>query len=127
MTTLASLFGTGLPLVQAPMAGVQDERLALAVARAGALGSLPCAMLDHTQLEAALRTFATLAQPINLNFFCHPMAEPDAGEALRWRATLAPYYDEYDILPPAPSTSGARRPLDADRRIEDISTGLLWA
>ena len=113
MTVLASLFGTGLPLIQAPMAGVQDTALALAVARAGALGSLPCAMLDHTQLEAALRTFATLAQPINLNFFCHPMAEPDAGEAQRWRDALAPYYDEYGIAPPAPSTSGARRPLDA--------------
>lgn len=113
MTTLASLFGSGLPLIQAPMAGVQDERLAIAAARAGALGSLPCAMLDRTQLETALRTFAAWAQPINLNFFCHPMAEPDPGEAQRWHDALVPYYDEYGIAPPAPSTTGARRPLDA--------------
>ena len=105
MTTLASLLGTALPLIQAPMAGAQDEALAIAVARAGGLGSLPCALLDPARLEAALQTFAAQPQPINLNFFCHPMAEPDAGEAQRWRDALAPYYDEYGIAPPAPSTS----------------------
>ncbi|KRA51031.1 2-nitropropane dioxygenase [Pseudoxanthomonas sp. Root65] len=113
MTTLASLLGTDLPLIQAPMAGVQDEALAIAVTAAGGLGSMPCAMLDSTQLEAALQTFATLPQPVNLNFFCHAMAEPDAGEARRWRDALTPYYAEYGIAPPAPSTAGARRPLDA--------------
>ena len=113
MTTLASLFGTDLPLIQAPMAGVQDEALALAVTAAGGLGSLPCAMLAPASLEAALRSFATLPQPVNLNFFCHAMAEPDADEARRWRDALAPYYAEYGITPPAPSTAGARRPLDA--------------
>ena len=113
MTTLASLLGTALPLIQAPMAGVQDETLALAVARAGGLGSLPCALLDPARLEAALQTFAAQPQPINLNFFCHTMAEPDPGAEQRWRQALAPYYDEYGIAPPAPSTAGARRPLDA--------------
>lgn len=113
MTTLASLFGIDLPLIQAPMAGVQDEALAIAVTAAGGLGSMPCAMLDSTHLEAALQTFATLPQPVNLNFFCHAMAEPDAGEARRWRDALTPYYAEYGIAPPAPSTAGARRPLDA--------------
>ena len=113
MTTLASLLGTGLPLIQAPMAGVQDEALALAVARAGGLGSLPCALLEPARLEAALQTFAAQPQPINLNFFCHTMAEPDPGAEQRWRQALAPYYDEYGIAPPAPSTAGARRPLDA--------------
>ena len=60
MTTLASFFGIDLPLIQAPMAGVQDEALAIAVTAAGGLGSMPCAMLDSTHLEAALQTFATL-------------------------------------------------------------------
>ena len=113
MTTLASLLGTALPLIQAPMAGVQDETLALAVARAGGLGSLPCALLDPARLEAALQTFAAQPQPINLNFFCHTLAEPDPDAEQRWRQALAPYYDEYGIAPPAPSTAGARRPLDA--------------
>ena len=113
MTTLASLLGTELPLIQAPMAGVQDEALAIAVAHAGGLGSMPCAMLDSARLEAALQAFAPLAQPVNLNFFCHAMAEPAAAEAQRWRTALAPYYDEFGIAPPTPSTAGARRPLDA--------------
>jgi nitronate monooxygenase len=113
MDSLASLLGTALPLIQAPMAGVQDETLALAVAEAGGLGSLPCALLTPARLEAALRRFATVPQPINLNFFCHAMAEPDAGEEQRWRAALAPYFDEYGIAPPPVSTAGARRPLEA--------------
>lgn len=113
MPSFASLFGTDLPLIQAPMAGVQDEALAIAVTAAGGLGSLPCAMLDPAQLEAALRTFAALSRPVNLNFFCHAMTEPDAAEARRWQDALAPYYTEYGIAPPAPSTAGARRPLDA--------------
>ena len=83
MTTLASLLGTGLPLIQAPMAGVQDEALALAVARAGGLGSLPCALLEPARLEAALQTFAAQPQPINLNFFCHTLTEPDADAEQR--------------------------------------------
>jgi nitronate monooxygenase len=36
-----TFLGTALPLIQAPMAGSQDARLALAVGAAGALGSLP--------------------------------------------------------------------------------------
>ncbi|MBD9468190.1 nitronate monooxygenase [Pseudoxanthomonas sp. PXM01] len=113
MESLASLLGTSLPLIQAPMAGVQDETLAIAVAHAGGVGSLPCAMLDPAQLESALRAFATLPRPINLNFFCHAMAEPDAADGRRWRDALMPYYAEYGVEPPAPSTAGARRPLDA--------------
>ena len=94
MPDLASLLGIALPLIQAPMAGAQDETLALAVAGAGGLGSLPCAMLDPARLETALQAFAALPQPINLNFFCHAMAGPDAAEERRWCEALAPYYAE---------------------------------
>lgn len=113
MTTITSLLGITLPLIQAPMAGVQDEALAIAVAGAGGLGSMPCAMLDHARLTSALQAFAALPLPINLNFFCHAMAEPEPQQVQRWQAALAPYYDEFGIAPPAPSTTGARRPLDA--------------
>lgn len=43
------------PLIQAPMAGVQDNRLALAVCRAGGLGSIPAALLNalRSRAEAA--------------------------------------------------------------------------
>jgi nitronate monooxygenase len=74
---------------------------------------MPCALLDAARLEACLRRFASLDRPINLNFFCHEMAEPVHAEQARWREALAPYYREFDIEPPAPGTDGARRPLDA--------------
>jgi CRP/FNR family transcriptional regulator len=46
--------GITLPILQAPMAGVQDHRLAVAVSEAGGLGALPAAMLTHQQLAAEL-------------------------------------------------------------------------
>ena len=44
-----------LPIIQAPMAGVQDSALAIAVANAGGLGSLPCAMLNPTGINQQLQ------------------------------------------------------------------------
>jgi len=46
--------GTKLPIIQAPMAGVQDSALAIAVSNWGGLGSLPCAMLSLEKLRAEL-------------------------------------------------------------------------
>ena len=45
MNDISRLLGTRLPIVQAPMAGVQAGALAAAVCEAGGLGSLPCALL----------------------------------------------------------------------------------
>ena len=46
MDSLKDFLGIELPLIQAPMAGAQGSALAIAVANAGGLGSLPCAMLS---------------------------------------------------------------------------------
>ena len=113
MNPLRSALGIELPVIQAPMAGVQDAALAIAVAEAGGLGSLPCALLDLVELEDALRRFATLPRPINLNFFCHSMADPDPAQQARWREALAPYYRELGIEVPEPTMAGVRRPIDA--------------
>ena len=43
-----------LPIIQAPMAGVQAGALAIAVSNAGGLGSLPCALLDRDAMRAEL-------------------------------------------------------------------------
>ncbi|EPA0456378.1 2-nitropropane dioxygenase, partial [Vibrio fluvialis] len=37
---ITELLGSELPIIQAPMAGVQDSALAIAVCEAGGLGSL---------------------------------------------------------------------------------------
>ncbi|NUS37439.1 MAG: 2-nitropropane dioxygenase, partial [Lysobacter sp.] len=54
MTSITDLFGLSLPVVQAPMAGVQGASLALAVAQAGGLGSLPAATLTPEALRRDL-------------------------------------------------------------------------
>ena len=83
--------------------------LAAAAAEAGALGSLPCAMLDADQVREQMgKIRAAHAQPINLNFFCHaPPVLNNAREA-RWRERLAPYYRELGIDPAAPVPSSNR-------------------
>ena len=53
--TIKRLLGTKLPIIQAPMAGVQDSALTIAVCQAGGLGSLPCGMLNTDNLVSEIR------------------------------------------------------------------------
>lgn len=63
-----ALLGTELPIIQAPMAGVQDSKLAIAVANAGGLGSIPCGMLSSAQIVDEIKRFrAATSAPLNLN------------------------------------------------------------
>ncbi|UJW80604.1 NAD(P)H-dependent flavin oxidoreductase [Hydrogenophaga sp. SL48] len=95
MNPLLALLGTELPLIQAPMAGVQGAALAVAVCNAGGLGSLPCAMLTPEALQVELTSLSHgTAHPWNLNFFCHTPPVPDAAREARWREALAPFYAE---------------------------------
>ena len=80
-----------LPIVQAPMAGVQDGALAVAVSTAGGLGSLPCAMLGLDGIRSELtRITSATSKPYNINFFCHKVPTPDAQRDQAWRTLLAP-------------------------------------
>jgi nitronate monooxygenase len=98
MNGLARLAGTRLPIVQAPMAGVQAGALAAAVSEAGALGSLPCAMLAPEAMRTELELIrARTSAPYQVNFFCHVPPTPDAAREARWREALAPYYAEFGI------------------------------
>jgi nitronate monooxygenase len=101
-----------IPLIQAPMAGAQGPDLAIAVCRAGGLGSLPAAMLTPDRLRdqiAAVRQ-ATDA-PFNVNFFTHVEPKPDPGIEARWRARLARYYAEAGLDPAAIPAAPARAPF----------------
>ena len=96
--TLQQLLRIELPIIQAPMAGVQGSRLAVAVSNAGGLGSLPCAMLSLDAMRNELAAIkAQTSKPFNVNFFCHAPPAPSAEREAAWRATLAPYYKEYGI------------------------------
>ena len=94
------MLGTALPIIQAPMAGVQGSALAAAVSNAGGLGSLPCALLDPDAMRAELSALASAtAAPFNVNFFCHAPPRVDAAREARWRAAVAPFYRELGLEP----------------------------
>lgn len=95
---IEEFLGIDLPVIQAPMAGVQDSALTVAVSSAGALGSLPGAMLDVDQLRSELTAIKSQTdKPFNLNFFCHELPVPDADRESRWLSALQPYFAEYQI------------------------------
>ncbi|HYA21368.1 MAG TPA: nitronate monooxygenase, partial [Burkholderiales bacterium] len=69
---LQQILGIELPIIQAPMAGVQGSALAVAVSNTGGLGSLPCALLSLEAMRDELAKIkAQTAKPYNVNFFCH--------------------------------------------------------
>jgi nitronate monooxygenase len=113
--TLQQLLGIELPIIQAPMAGVQDHALTVAVSNAGGLGSLPCAMLGVDAMRRELEAIkAQTGKPFNVNFFCHAPPVPDAGREAAWRAALAPYYREFGIDPDAIPAGPGRLPFSAE-------------
>jgi nitronate monooxygenase len=113
--SLASLFGVELPIVQAPMAGVQGHALAAAASNAGALGSLPCAMLSADAMRAELAALvAGTRRPFSVAFFAHAPPAPDAARERAWRDALAPYYAELGIDASAVPAGPGRVPFTAE-------------
>src|SRR5688572_18688130 len=95
---LQDLLGIDLPIVQAPMAGVQGSELAIAVSNAGGLGSLPCAMLSPDAIGRELAAIvAGTSRPFNVNFFCHTPPQPSPEREAAWRTVLSPYYTELGV------------------------------
>jgi len=112
--TLQRLLGIELPIIQAPMAGVQGSALAIAVSNAGGLGSLPCAMLGLDAVRNELATIrAHTDRPFNVNFFCHAPPVPSGERETGWRAALSPYYKEYEIDADAIPAGPGRVPFSA--------------
>lgn len=98
MHAIFSRLGLNAPIVQAPMAGVQNHALALAVGKAGGLGSLPAAMLSPDALQAELKALTVATDgPYNVNFFCHALPPRSPEQETRWHQTLAPYYREWGL------------------------------
>ena len=96
--TLRRWVDVELPVIQAPMAGVQGSALAVAASEAGGLGFLPCAMLTPDAINDELVAITARTQrPYGVNFFCHEPPQPDPDREREWRAALAPYYDAFGI------------------------------
>ena len=113
--TLQQHLGIELPIIQAPMAGIQTSAMAIAVSNAGGLGSLPAAMLSLDALRQELSSIrAQTDKPFNVNFFCHTPPAPDAHREAAWRSTLTPYYAEYGIDPTAIAPGVGRMPFNTE-------------
>ncbi|MCF6263554.1 MAG: nitronate monooxygenase [Xanthomonadales bacterium] len=109
---LRQLLKISLPIIQAPMAGVQDNKLTVAVSKAGGLGSLPCAMLDSDAIRYELTKIREqTAEPYNVNFFCHTQPEPNHKQETVWRAVLSPYFAEFGIDPNTIPVGPSRMPF----------------
>ncbi len=107
--------GLKAPIFQAPMAGVQNHRLALAVCQAGGLGALPAAMLSPDGLQAELQALtAATDAPYNVNFFCHTPPTPSPEAQARWQQALAPYYREFGLDPSQMPSGPGRVPFGHD-------------
>jgi len=97
------------------MAGVQGSALAISVANAGGLGSLPCAMLTADQIRSELTEIkAKTKRPFNVNFFCHTQPTPVPEQEKNWRSLLARYYQEYQIDPDTIPAGAGRNPFSAE-------------
>jgi nitronate monooxygenase len=107
--------GLELPIIQAPMAGVQGSALALAVSNTGGLGSLPCALLTADAASAELTVIArSTSRPYNVNFFCHRQPARDAAREAAWRQALVPYFRELQLDPGAVPDGPGRGAFDND-------------
>lgn len=113
--TLQQLLGIELPIIQAPMAGVQDHALAIAVSSTGALGSLPCGILSVDALRTEMSAIrAKTTKPVNINFFCHSQPKYSSEREANWRTALSPYFQQYGIDENSIEISGGRVPFSAD-------------
>ncbi len=112
---LLDLFKIEFPIVLAPMAGAMDWELTAAVAEAGGLGSLPCAMLSTAVLREQFgKIRGHTKKPVALGFFCHKPPVPNNARENAWREKLKPYYEELKIDPAAPVPISNRAPFDAE-------------
>lgn len=103
------------------MAGATLSAMAVAVAEAGGLGSLPCALLSLAQVRSEVAAFrAATSKPLNVNFFCHRAPGADGARDAAWRERLAPYYAELGASPAGPSAGRAAFDDGACALVEEL-------
>lgn len=105
MNLKALLDGLPIPILQAPMLGVSDEALAIAVSGAGGLGAFAGAGLAGPELERAIGGLkARIEGPFNVNLLVTRPVAPDTAEIDAALRRLKPWYDRLGApLPEAPN------------------------
>ncbi len=110
---IIDLFKTEFPILLAPMAGIMDQDLAIAVAQGGGLASIPCAMITADKAREQVGILRQrVSAPVNLNFFCHTPVPADPAREAGWKARLGSYYREFGLDPAAPVNAANRAPFD---------------
>jgi len=95
------------------MAGSGGVELAVAVAQAGGLGSLPAAMLSSAQLAEHIEAFRRATDaPLNVNFFCHQPPDVAPSELATWIARLSRFDVELGVDRSTAPAGPPRRPFD---------------
>jgi nitronate monooxygenase len=102
MNAFCERFALTHPIIQAPMAGVSTLALALAVSRAGALGSLATGATSSADVVAQQLADLQAAtdKPFNVNVFCHQPPTPDLERDSQWLAYLRPFFRTLGSEPP---------------------------
>lgn len=117
------------PIIQAPMAGAQDERLTIAVCNAGGIGSLAAAMLSPDVLFESLQRIKKNVHnaPYNVNFFAHTETTVSDQQRQQWLKTLKPYLDKFNIAKENISRQNSRQPFNETflRVIEKITPPII--
>jgi nitronate monooxygenase len=113
------LFGKlQIPIIQAPMLGASTPEMALAVSRAGGLGSLAAGGLAPDALEAAVAGLrAATDRPFAVNLLMVDRANPSADEVERALETLRPWYQAQGLEVPSPPNDFA---LNYDHQFEAL-------
>lgn len=102
MSLKALLDGLEIPIIQAPMVGASDAALAIAVSRAGGLGSLAAGGLAPADIGSAIAQIrAATDRPFTVNLLMAPKAAPDAATVEAALQRLAPWYADLGAPPPA--------------------------
>jgi nitronate monooxygenase len=110
------------------MANSTGVEMAMEVAKAGGLGSLPCASLKPDKIRDDVATFRTQSgKPVHLNFFCHEEAPENPGKDRAWLEHLAPYFAELGVAPPPLPLPAGHPPFneEAYQVVEDLRPNIV--
>jgi nitronate monooxygenase len=90
-----------IPIIQAPMLGASGSAMALAVSRAGGLGSLALAGSPPADIETEVARAKAEGRPFAANLFVLALARPDPAVVDAALERLAPWYEALGLEVPA--------------------------
>lgn len=91
-----------IPILQAPMVGASSFEMAVAVSKAGGLGSLGAGAMEPDEIEAQTKAFrAATDRPFGVNLFVLDRTAPPADEVDRAIERLRPWYEDRGLPVPA--------------------------